>query len=249
MNNYLKDNIQKPTLFSQAENDFLFFVQHAKKIGTAIYLVSKLVEDEHLRVSIRESSLKLLHHLLSYLKDKRRESIIKAHHELYGTMSFMDIMHQSGYVSDMNHRIVSNELVSFQKKIFDFFHTHHREKGINISDLFSSTEEKKASEELHKHSPIEIKKESISSSEFTPNQEKISLQKKSIQSKKLSPKEKRHKNILDILKQKKDASVNDICSLFKDCSAKTIQRDLKELIEKKKVVKRGDRRWATYNLK
>ncbi len=61
-------------------------------------------------------------------------------------------------------------------------------------------------------------------------------------------KDLRHENILKILKQKRDASINDICALFKDCSSKTIQRDLSDLIEKNLVVKKGLRRWSTYNL-
>lgn len=61
-------------------------------------------------------------------------------------------------------------------------------------------------------------------------------------------KQERKDNILKILKQKKDASINDICALFKDCSSKTIQRDLIELINEGMVKKEGSRRWSKYNL-
>jgi len=61
-------------------------------------------------------------------------------------------------------------------------------------------------------------------------------------------KEERKENILKILKQKRDASINDICALFKDCSSKTIQRDLNELISEGLVAKEGSRRWSKYNL-
>lgn len=61
-------------------------------------------------------------------------------------------------------------------------------------------------------------------------------------------KEDRKKVILTILKQKKNASINDICIQFKDCSTKTIQRDINELIDENKVVKQGSRRWSTYQL-
>ena len=59
----------------------------------------------------------------------------------------------------------------------------------------------------------------------------------------------RHEDILNILESKKDASITDICFFFEDCSSKTIQRDLKELIREGKVTKQGDRRWAKYNLR
>ena len=58
----------------------------------------------------------------------------------------------------------------------------------------------------------------------------------------------RKENIIKILKQKSDASINDITALTKNYSLKTIQRDLKELIKDNLVKKEGSRRWSTYNL-
>jgi len=61
-------------------------------------------------------------------------------------------------------------------------------------------------------------------------------------------KSQRKENILKILKQKRNASINDICALFKDISSKTIQRDLGKLIDDGLVKKEGSRRWSVYNL-
>jgi hypothetical protein len=108
--------------------------------------------------------------------------------------------------------------------------------------------------------PIEKKKTSIQSPVFVQKESlenKIAkfTEKKSAKSKinkKISPlnqvKTKRKEDILKILKQKPDASINDICALFKDCSSKTIQRDLTDLIDQGLVQKEGSRRWSKYNL-
>lgn len=75
------------------------------------------------------------------------------------------------------------------------------------------------------------------------------LRKKIIREPKVNEaKEERKENILKILKQKRDASINDISALFKDISTKTIQRDLNDLIDEGLIVKEGSRRWSKYNL-
>ncbi|MCA9352119.1 DeoR family transcriptional regulator [Patescibacteria group bacterium] len=81
----------------------------------------------------------------------------------------------------------------------------------------------------------------------SPSKTGKSLEKKA-PTKRETEKDNRKDNILKILKQKRNASINDICALFKNCSSKTIQRDLNELIDDGMVKKKGSRRWSTYNL-
>lgn len=65
---------------------------------------------------------------------------------------------------------------------------------------------------------------------------------------KVNAKSQRQELILSILRETQRASINDICSLIHGCSSKTVQRDLNELIKKGQVLKKGDRRWATYDV-
>jgi len=44
-------------------------------------------------------------------------------------------------------------------------------------------------------------------------------------------------------------SVKDFTRVIKDCSEKTIQRELLDLVEKGIVKKEGERRWSRYSLK
>jgi len=64
----------------------------------------------------------------------------------------------------------------------------------------------------------------------------------------VSAKAQRHKVINTILSQKRNVSINDIADVLQDCSTKTIQRDLQDMINTGHVVKQGDRRWSVYNL-
>jgi vacuolar-type H+-ATPase subunit H len=60
--------------------------------------------------------------------------------------------------------------------------------------------------------------------------------------------EKRRQNILNTLTSG-GGSINEISSKMKGVSAKTVQRDLLELMRDKKVIMLGKKRWAKYYLK
>jgi translation initiation factor 2B subunit (eIF-2B alpha/beta/delta family) len=59
----------------------------------------------------------------------------------------------------------------------------------------------------------------------------------------------RHENVIKILKQKGVAKIGDLTAIITDCSSKTLQRDLNELVEEGIVLKKGERRWSTYELR
>lgn len=52
--------------------------------------------------------------------------------------------------------------------------------------------------------------------------------------------------ILDIVRKGKSLSIKQISALIKDCSEKTIQRELQALISKGLVRRVGERRWSVY---
>lgn len=54
--------------------------------------------------------------------------------------------------------------------------------------------------------------------------------------------------ILDLVRNKKSLSIREIASVIKDCSEKTIQRELNALIEKGLIRREGERRWSVYLL-
>jgi hypothetical protein len=56
----------------------------------------------------------------------------------------------------------------------------------------------------------------------------------------------RASTILEMVRKNKGLSVGDIASVVKDCSEKTIQRELASLIGQGLVRKQGERRWSLY---
>lgn len=59
----------------------------------------------------------------------------------------------------------------------------------------------------------------------------------------------RAKDILAIIKKMREVSIKDISSQMKDCSEKTIQRELLSLIRSGRLSKTGEKRWSRYSIK
>ncbi|MGH7141577.1 MAG: hypothetical protein ACREGH_03020 [Minisyncoccia bacterium] len=74
-------------------------------------------------------------------------------------------------------------------------------------------------------------------------QEKYKGQVSDIKDKEVTP---RTQTILDIINKNKRASIKDISNVVRDCSEKTIQRELALLIEQGRVRKEGKKRWSVY---
>lgn len=54
--------------------------------------------------------------------------------------------------------------------------------------------------------------------------------------------------IMEVLKEKGQASIKDVSDVITDCSEKTIQRELNALIKDGTVVREGERRWSRYSV-
>jgi len=58
----------------------------------------------------------------------------------------------------------------------------------------------------------------------------------------------RQGQIRDIIAVKKTVSIKDLSEEIKDCSEKTIQRELNDMINKGIIKREGERRWSRYSL-
>lgn len=59
----------------------------------------------------------------------------------------------------------------------------------------------------------------------------------------------RKSQIVSIVKDKREVSIKDISDIIKDCSEKTIQRELISLVESGVLIKEGERRWSKYRIR
>ncbi len=241
----------------------------SQKIVTAVYMVTGLFSGtEELSNSIRQSSLLLMEALFeNMILEGDKMSLRTAQYSLYEMISYIDVAYRTNLISDMNYSILIKEANNLQNEVINELNYNtsglgvSEEKVIKLSDLFSNNQPsvENKNKEILKDIPEKKKLEEIFVAEMQiQNKEQI---KSKIETKSNVPyiKEqkatrklasyKRHEDIIKIMEQKKNASINDICALIKNCSSKTIQRDLNGLIKKGLVMKRGDRRWSVYNLR
>jgi predicted HTH transcriptional regulator len=62
-------------------------------------------------------------------------------------------------------------------------------------------------------------------------------------------KDNRQEAIINVLKSQSNLTIKDFSKVIKDCSEKTIQRELIDLVDRGIVKKEGERRWSRYSLK
>jgi hypothetical protein len=246
-----------------------FLYKKTEKLISAIYLVSSLLKDnEPLKEQIRNTSLCLLKD--SFILSVRQntslkiEQIISLNTETFilntlKILSFLDTAFYAGFISEMNFDILKSELnkvlnevereegnfcqesvlsdqffyVSealgtdntnnkFISKISDT-NTYSNSKGHQMSDRNSAINHNNSVKDFDSH--------------IRPSEQKQLV------------KSNRQDIIISMLKTKGNLGIKDFVSGIKDCSEKTIQRELTTLLDKGQISKTGEKRWSRYFIK
>lgn len=206
-----------------------------QKLTQAIYLVTSLITDsEPIKWRLREEALDILsdmsldygHHVSPLYQLPGLETVLlKVNHLL----SFLDVSLAANFVSEMNLALLKKEYLTFKQLLEGKIRENNVGQFLEISadtpNLLSDRAkegEKKPSEYL-KINRLPHKNRDVA-------------------------KDSRRSVILDFLKGKDWTSIKDITEAVDGCSAKTIQRELADLVQKGVLKKRGDRRWSRYLL-
>lgn len=176
-------------------------------------------------------------------------------------ISWLEVALAGNFSSDMNLALVRNEYVEFNKLLQERVRTTGLNKLVHlstedllpppVSPLVSSTglsvvEPKKYSEAASSDLSYKKSPETMGHKESSnvPYQKLSRLPHKSRD----VAKDSRRSLILSFLKGKDWTSIKDITEAISGCSAKTIQRELSDLVHQGVLKKKGDRRWSRYLL-
>jgi len=125
------------TIFKDKSFDFLY--KKSERISTAIYLVTNLMNiDEPIKWQLRKTALGLIDKVMSLSNatmSSRDISIRDISQKLFQLISLYEISFRSGFISEMNYKIVDTEM----KKIASFLSEFDSQDGQARGSLFDET--------------------------------------------------------------------------------------------------------------
>lgn len=248
-----KPNSRSIKLVFDNNASFTFFYKKTEKITTAVYMVSAFIKDEdHIKWQLRRKSLDLLSLALSLshaeLLDKKDGQKVAA--VLIELVSLFEIAVADKIISEMNFSILKQEFLALLSMLEEEMFPESS-RSLILSDDFFNIEKMISSQgegshkghsgdskghEQMRHIPVQISKvfnKGLPQSTATKNSPKnTASDRKTI--------------ILDLFKTKKEIGITDLANLIKDCSEKTIQRELLGMVKDGVLKKQGERRWSRY---
>jgi hypothetical protein len=223
-----------------------------EKILIALHLVTNNVpEKEPSRIAVRDKSVCILSDILllrSGFKSAGSEKVEQVIVGIFEVISLLDILHASGFVSDMNLEVLKKELggliifiressdtklserVTFDSGHFKIDDLHsEKSKGQSVKDTLRVLSQGKG------HNVKKISKGG------TPSVNSVGSAS--------AKHDERRDAILKLIKDKNSVNVKDVSAVITDCSEKTLQRELISLVNENVLKKEGERRWSVYSLK
>ncbi|MFZ2523545.1 MAG: DeoR family transcriptional regulator [Minisyncoccia bacterium] len=234
----------KPSLADSSP--FVFLLKKTEKIASAIYLMTNHFSDnEPLKRSLRDKSANLVSFMIGY-KDLNGIQFVgfkkDVENRVIEIVSLLEISLNVGLISRMNFIIVQDEFVKLVGTIksspmpyagaseLDAINEGYFNVGGYMAQS-KSPSENSSSKHGHITNILEHKRNEVSiggSPEFKKNS--------------------RQNIILSIIRKKGEITIKDVSDVIKNCSEKTIQRELISLVSAGLIKRSGERRWSKYSI-
>ena len=255
-----KDNNQTPAFndplnwkslgFFSGEDYLIYIFKKTEKITSALYLVSGLLKDEEpMKWELRDKGMDLLSSSFtasSSLPGDKNSVIQSLFTAALETISLLNVCHISHLISEMNHRILVREIDQVVNLLKERLTASAESAGYVLSEQFFRTPDLFSSgfgtgqDSRFKMQDARNKGHTESGSSRAVSNGQVATQQK---------KSQRQESIVTVLKGQSNLTIKDFSKVIKDCSEKTIQRELSELVDKGVIKKEGERRWSRYSLK
>lgn len=239
------------TSFFDRETNFIFIYKKTEKLASATYIITNLFpENEPMKRILREKASELLSFSLALAH--KESSGANQTTLVYGTKtkviemtSLFEISFRGGLVSAMNLSILKSEFYRLVEALENSSSLPNKLLQDAVSEIFFTSakgfEDKK---EHDKFGSMSHTKNTIDSMSFMSIKDRSRLSLKDN-----TKRTNRREAILSLLKKKGELTIKDISGVIKDCSEKTIQRELISFISAGVLRRTGQRRWSRYSLR
>ncbi len=245
-----------------------FFLKKTERIAAAIHLVSNLFDSqEPVKWRIRSLSIDLVRTsgMLSFslITEKQKTLLLELNKVFVDIKSLLEILSVAGMLSPMNQKVLLVEIEalldlvpkpdSVQKsQYFDegFFLNKLNQNSI-FSELINRSNDDKGSyyKVLGDKKPLRgIKDISYKGHISGAGNEKKATFTGGESSGGVNKKNRRNL-IISAIQKSGEVSIKDISVFIKDCSEKTLQRELLAMVDENVLKKEGERRWSRYSLR
>jgi len=263
-----KDRMQKlygvsKGLTEKDMKSFSYIVEKTSRIASVTFLLADVLEgDSELRKELQRTAIRLVKDAAESVHVAHKRSALTS--GLVALTALLDTASRSGQLSQMNTEILSDEITAlselmgvidwgagrryFDSTLFegevprDILAT---EPVISRSNIYQR-QEKDVYQQRHSYTvPTQDFYETKNIKDSEQVEQKASPQYKDrVQ----EVQKDRRATILSLVQKKDRITVKDVTTVVKDCSEKTIQRELLALVKQGVLKKEGERRWSTYSL-
>lgn len=234
----------EPISFFEKDAGFVFVYKKTEKLASAIYIITNLFsENEPMKWTLRKKVGDLLSFNLGY-KDISGISQLDFTHNVKSKVleivSLLEVSFRAGLISNMNFSILKQEFSSLIEVLSSASAVSKESLYSPIPKAFFESQNDGLNTSKNYYTePLN------SQSRVSPNEAKD--RNTSVNTTNLK-RSNRQNIIIALLKKKKDLTIKDISDVIKDCSEKTIQRELNSFIVEGVVKRTGERRWSKYSL-
>jgi hypothetical protein len=252
--NYFNNPINWKSLgFFSAEEYLLYIFKKTEKITSALYLVSGLLkDDEPMKWELRDRGVELLNSSFtasSSLPVDRNSVIQSLFTSALETISLLNVARVSNLISEMNHSVLVKEIDNVLALLRDKLTASAESAGLVLSEKFFRTPDLFSSNFKIDEKDNNTDKAQTQDNYSRNNAKKDYISRGSIGHSIVEQKKSDRQNqIVGILKGQSSLTIKDISKIIKDCSEKTIQRELIDMMKRGIVKKEGERRWSRYSL-
>jgi hypothetical protein len=231
------------------------------KLVTALYMVTNCIEDvEPIKYRLRNLGVELISQTKIFERSSSFDRGFLSSDMaviLEEIIALISVAGSVGLITDMNSNILNREFGLFRDLLLsygkDSFFGGQPDRALSqfiVTDemlgqsLASTPRQPEISKGQDQTSPTLTDK----NKEAMGTNFKVKRTKEDHHRFDIAVKISRRNTILKLIKDKKEVTIKDISSVISDCSEKTIQRELINLVSEGVLKKVGEKRWSKYSL-